>query len=203
MRGNRQCFKIFLCETFVSNEWNRWNRNRGSFTADFPLIHFGCCRIWRSFTETGISWGVLSCYCLKIFWRTKISSTTSETHGMEIWFWCGFPVMAEITHRHTFTKQISHATSLSQYFNENFYCKNCLRVFFTMTGKPAVRSLISMAKYDKYSLYHDTWLLKAWFPFTPFTYRWCYFLSENNISVKKIDFYFPEFQKKADPLPLA
>ena len=63
--------------------------------------------------------------------------------------------MAEITHRHTFTKQISLATSLSLYFNENFYCKNCLRVFLTMAGKPAVRSLISIAKDDKYSLYHD------------------------------------------------
>ena len=124
--------RFFVCENFVSNEWNTWNRNRGAFTADFPLIHFGCCRIWRSFTQTGISWGVLRGYkrCLKIFWWTKISSTTSETHGIEIWFWCGFPVMAEITHRHTFTKQISHATSISQYLNENFYCKNYLRVFF-------------------------------------------------------------------------
>ena len=85
----------------------------------------------------------------------KFSSTTSEIHGMEIWLWCGFPFMAEITRSHTFTKQISHTTSRSQYFNENFYCKKCPGVFLTMTGKPAARSLIAMAKDDKYSLYHD------------------------------------------------
>ena len=72
----------------------------------------------------------------------KISSTTSEIRGMEIWLWCGFPVMVETTRSHICTKQINHATSRSQYFNENFYCKNCLRVLLTMTGKPAVRSLI-------------------------------------------------------------
>ena len=50
----------------------------------------------------------------------------------------GFPIIAEITHCHTFTKEINHASSRSQYFNENFYCKNCLRVFSAMTGKPAL-----------------------------------------------------------------
>ena len=119
----------------------------------------------------------------------------NEIHGMEIWLWDGFPVMAETTRNHTFTKQISHATSRSQYFNENCYCKNCLRLFLAMTGKSAVRSLIAMAKDDKYSFYHDAWLLKAWFLFIPFTYRWCYFSSEINIG-RKINFYFPEFQKK-------
>ena len=89
------------------------------------------------------------------FWWAKISSTTSEVHGMEIWLWSGFPVMAKITCSYIFTKQISHAISCSQYFNENFYCKNCFRVLLTMTGKPAVRSLILIAKDDKYSLNHD------------------------------------------------
>ena len=78
----------------------------------------------------------------------KISSMTSEIRGMEIWPWCGFPVKAEITRSHTSTKQINHATCRSQYFNENFYCKNCLPVFLTMTGKPAVGSLTAMAKDD-------------------------------------------------------
>ena len=41
----------------------------------------------------------------------------------------GFPVIAETTRCHTFTKEINHASPRSQYFNENFYCKNCLRVF--------------------------------------------------------------------------
>ena len=89
------------------------------------------------------------------FSRAKISSTTSEIHGMEIWPWCRFPVMPGITHSHTFIKQISHATSRSQYFDENFYCKKCLRMFLTMTGKRVARSLIAMAKDDKYIFYHD------------------------------------------------
>ena len=87
--------------------------------------------------------------------------------------------MAEITRNHTFTKQISHATSRSQYFDENFYCKNCLRVFLTMTRKQAVRSLITMAKDDKYSFYHYE----------------KYIVREKYIG-RKINIYFPEFQKK-------
>ena len=50
----------------------------------------------------------------------------------------GFPLIAEITHCHTFIKEINHASACIQYFNENFYCKNCLRVFSAMTGKPAL-----------------------------------------------------------------
>ena len=49
----------------------------------------------------------------------------------------GFPLIAEITRCHTFTKEINHASARCQYFNENFCCKNCLRVFSAMTGKPA------------------------------------------------------------------
>ena len=44
--------------------------------------------------------------------------------------------MAEITRCHTFTKEINRASARSQYSDENFYCKNCLRVFSAMTGKP-------------------------------------------------------------------
>ena len=54
----------------------------------------------------------------------------------------GFPVIAEITRCHTFTKEINHASTCSQYFNENFYCKNCLRVFSAMTGKKALASFL-------------------------------------------------------------
>ena len=46
--------------------------------------------------------------------------------------------MAKITRSHTFTIEINHASALSQYFNENSYRKNCLRLFFAMTGKPAL-----------------------------------------------------------------
>ena len=49
----------------------------------------------------------------------------------------GFPLIAEITRCHAFTKEINHASARCQYFNDNFYCKNCLRVFSAMTGKPA------------------------------------------------------------------
>ena len=41
----------------------------------------------------------------------------------------GFPVIAKITCCHTFTKEINHVRARNQYFNENFYCKNCLQVF--------------------------------------------------------------------------
>ena len=43
--------------------------------------------------------------------------------------------MEKITRCHTFTKEINHARARSQYSSENFYCKNCLRVFSAMTGK--------------------------------------------------------------------
>ena len=49
-----------------------------------------------------------------------------------------FPVIAKITRCHTFTKEINHARARSQYFNDNFYCKNCLRTFSAMTEKPAL-----------------------------------------------------------------
>ena len=37
-----------------------------------------------------------------------------------------------------FTKEISHASTRSKYYNEKFYCKNCLRVVSAMTGKEAL-----------------------------------------------------------------
>ena len=54
----------------------------------------------------------------------------------------GFPFMAEITRCHAFTKEINRVSTCSQYSNENFYCKNCLRVFSAMTGKAAYGSKI-------------------------------------------------------------
>ena len=45
--------------------------------------------------------------------------------------------MAEITRCHNFTKEINRASARNQNSNENFYCKNCLRAFSAMTGKPA------------------------------------------------------------------
>ena len=50
----------------------------------------------------------------------------------------GFPVIAEITRCHISAKEINHASARSQYFNENLDCKNGLRVFSAMTGKPAL-----------------------------------------------------------------
>ena len=37
---------------------------------------------------------------------------------------------------------MNYARARSQYFNENFYCKNCLRVFSAMTGKPVLELLL-------------------------------------------------------------
>ena len=49
----------------------------------------------------------------------------------------GSPLIAEITCCHTFTKEINYASGRSHYFDENFYCKNCLRVFSAMKGTAA------------------------------------------------------------------
>ena len=48
----------------------------------------------------------------------------------------GFPVIAEISRNHVSTKEINHANTRSQHSEGNFYCKNCLRAFSTMTGIP-------------------------------------------------------------------
>ena len=69
--------------------------------------------------------------------------------------------MAEISRSHAFTKEINHADARSQYFNENFYCRNCLLVFFAMTGKPALRRISSLHRNHsqqviKYSLARRT-----------------------------------------------
>ena len=53
-----------------------------------------------------------------------------------------FPVIAEISRSHTFLKEINHASARSQYFNGNFYCKNCLRVFSAMTGNKAKGGIV-------------------------------------------------------------
>ena len=45
--------------------------------------------------------------------------------------------MAEITRWHAFIKDVNRKSTRSQYSNENFYCKNCLRMLSAMTGKPA------------------------------------------------------------------
>ena len=52
--------------------------------------------------------------------------------------WSGFSVIVESTCNYTFTKEINHAGTRSQHFNENVYRKNFLRVFSAMTGKPAL-----------------------------------------------------------------
>ena len=48
--------------------------------------------------------------------------------------------MAEFTRCHTFTKEINHASARSKYFKENFYRRNCLRVFLS-DRKPAFRRI--------------------------------------------------------------
>ena len=49
----------------------------------------------------------------------------------------GFPLIAEVTRCHTFTKEINHANARCQYFNKNLYCKHCQRVFPAMVGNEA------------------------------------------------------------------
>ena len=80
------------------------------------------------------------------FYQTKkivlISGLKIEQHMYKVVYFFGkpgtilCPVIAEITRCYNFTKQINHASAHSQYSNVNFHCKNCLRLFSAMTGKP-------------------------------------------------------------------
>ena len=58
----------------------------------------------------------------------------------------GFPLIVEITRCYTFTKEIDRASACCQYFNENFYCKTCLREFFATTGKLAIQPYRSFSR---------------------------------------------------------
>ena len=80
--------------------------------------------------ETGLNVFRKYLECVPVKVRNKMDILQIQYKG-------GFPLIAEITSCHTFTKEINHASDRCQYFNKIFYCKNCLRVFSEMTGKPA------------------------------------------------------------------
>ena len=48
----------------------------------------------------------------------------------------GFPVIAETTRNHIFSKEISQVIFAAMALEPNFYCKNCLRVVSAMRGNP-------------------------------------------------------------------
>ena len=48
----------------------------------------------------------------------------------------GFPVMAETTRNHIFSKEISQVIIAAMVLAPNFYRKNCLRVISAMRGNP-------------------------------------------------------------------
>ena len=48
----------------------------------------------------------------------------------------GFPVIAETTRNHTFSKEISKVILAAMVLAPNFYHKNCLRVISAMRGNP-------------------------------------------------------------------
>ena len=48
----------------------------------------------------------------------------------------GFPVIAETTRNHTFSKEISQAILAAMVLAPNFCCKNCQRVISAMRGNP-------------------------------------------------------------------
>ena len=48
----------------------------------------------------------------------------------------GFPVIAETTRNHTFSKEISQVVLAAMILAPNFYCKNCQRVISAMRGNP-------------------------------------------------------------------
>ena len=51
----------------------------------------------------------------------------------------GFPVMAENTRNHIFSKEISQVIIAAMVLAPNFYWKNCLRVISAMRGNPPWR----------------------------------------------------------------
>ena len=55
-------------------------------------------------------------------------------------------VIVEITRSHVSTNEISHASTPSQHSKENFYSKNCLRMFSAMTGNPRLIDLNTSLK---------------------------------------------------------
>ena len=52
----------------------------------------------------------------------------------------GFPVMAETTRNHIFSKEISQVIIAAMVLAPNFYRKNCLRVISAMRGNPPQHS---------------------------------------------------------------
>ena len=52
----------------------------------------------------------------------------------------GFPVIAETTLNHIFSKEISQVMLAATGLAPNFYCKNCLRVASAMRGNPPLHS---------------------------------------------------------------
>ena len=48
----------------------------------------------------------------------------------------GFPVIAETTRNHTFSKEISQVMLAAMVLVPDFYCKNCQRVISAMRGNP-------------------------------------------------------------------
>ena len=48
----------------------------------------------------------------------------------------GFPVIAETTRNHTFSKEISQVMLAAMVLAPDFYCKNCQRVISAMRGNP-------------------------------------------------------------------
>ena len=68
------------------------------------------------------------------------------------------PVIAEVSHCHIFAKEINHTSASSQYFNENFWCKNCLRMFSAITLKLALITLYPL----RAPVCHQTRYGRAW-----------------------------------------
>ena len=48
----------------------------------------------------------------------------------------GFPVIAETTRNHTFSKEISQVILAAMVLAPNFFCKNCQQVISAMRGNP-------------------------------------------------------------------
>ena len=57
----------------------------------------------------------------------------------------GFPVIAETTLNHIFSKEISQVILAATGLAPNFYCKNCLRVVSAMRGNPPLGPIIRCA----------------------------------------------------------
>ena len=71
----------------------------------------------------------------------------------------GFPVIAETTRNHIFSKQISQVIPAAMVLAPNFCCKNCLRVVSALRGNPPLKRDSHSAEFLQWKRGSDGYLM--------------------------------------------